>query len=170
MTEATKLAWLAGLLDGEGSVGAHRCAKGGIVGNVQLAMTCGRTVGVVRDILLELGVKAVAHHHQERDPEKHRDAFYLRVSRLLDVVTLCEAIIPYAVTKRAHLELLLAFAQSRLVGRRIDAQGRVAKRSYRPYTDREVELQDHGSRVDVVVSDGGAMDGSKLLLWRRPAP
>lgn len=139
--DVARVAWLAGLLDGEGSVGAHRTERGQIVGNVQLAMTCSRTVGVVRELLLELGIKAVMHHHQERDPERHRDAFYLRVSRLVDVVTLCQAIIPHAITKRPHLELLLAFAQSRLAGQRIDASGRVANRAFRPYNDREVALQ-----------------------------
>lgn len=110
-------------------------------GCIQMSMTCAHTVGAVRALLFEMGITAVAHHHQERDPAKHRDAYYWRVSRVADVVSLCRSVLPYAVTKKRHLELLLEFAEGRLGGQTIDAIGRISSRNRKPFTAGEWEIQ-----------------------------
>lgn len=141
MTLELRTAWLAGLVDGEGSVGAHRTARGQITGSIQMSNTCQRTMVQARAVILELGITAVSHHHQERDPTRHQDAYYWRVSRVADLVRLCRALIPYSVTKRPQLELLLALAESRVDGQALDTGGRIASRSRKPYSDHEKALQ-----------------------------
>lgn len=114
---------------------------------------------------MQIGIQAVAHHHQERDPAKHRDAHYWRVS-LVDMVKLCRAILPYAVTKRRHLELLLQFVLSRLEGQPLDPIGRVASRSRKPYTAEEASIYERLRQLNL----RGPADSARLRKSRvRPA-
>lgn len=153
MTEQTKVAWLAGLVDGEGSVGIHKTGRGQMVACIQMSNTCELTMSVARQALADIGITAVAHHHQERDPTKHRDAHYWRVSRVADVVKLCLALMPYSVTKQHQLTLLSQFAESMVGEQVLDAIGRISSRSRKPYTEVERELQ---RRVSILNLRGAA--------------
>ena len=141
-------AWLAGLMDGEGSIGIrieHKPERPArpyyLVAAVQMSMTCKRSVMAAIDVLRELGVKGAAYTYVEKDPTKHLDAWALRVHRLVDIQLLAEAMLPHAVTKRAQWKLAHEYATSRLAGVSIDATGRVVRGGKsKAYTSREVEI------------------------------
>lgn len=140
------LAWLAGLWDGEGSIGIS-CTKGSrglyLAIGVQLEMTCDRTVARVAEVCDAIGVTAKTYSYRERDPSKHLDSHYLRVNRLGDALCLARALVPYAVTKRQQWELMIEYVESRIGGRALDASGRVPRggnKLPREFSPREIEI------------------------------
>lgn len=144
-----RTAWLAGLLDGEGSVGITitACTRGGkrayrLVAMVQVSMTCKHTIDEVISVMHAIGVRASRYSYREKDPTKHKDAHYVHVGRLLDIRTLGEAVAPFSVTKRKHWELMLVYARSRLSRAKIDALGRVVRGGHLRdvYTENEIAI------------------------------
>jgi hypothetical protein len=138
---ATEVAWLAGLWDGEGSIGlgtqtartwrgerVEGIPKGSLVIRVQLSMTCERTILRAAEVISAIGAKALGYSYREKKPDKHQDAFYLRVNRLLDAQAMARAVEPFAVTKQEHWRVLLRFLALRLDQATIDQLGRVSSR------------------------------------------
>lgn len=140
----TEVAWLAGLWDGEGSVGfvATSGKSHTITPTIQLSMTCGETVQkACRIVEAVTGYGTAAYCYRERKTE-HRDAHYLRVrGGAAAVLSLGRAMLPYAVTKRRAWEIVLEFTESRIDLNGVDATGRLRRGGRKvAYTPREIEL------------------------------
>jgi hypothetical protein len=166
-------AWLAGLWDGEGSIGLgaqnKRNGRGeriegratSIMVRLQLCMTCERTIRHAGNVLVALGARGLAYTYQEKKPEKHQDAFHLRVNRMIDAILMAEAVMPYAVTKREHWQVLLRFLKLRLDQATIDALGRVSSRGYgrawTAYGPEEWECYDELHRLNKRGFGGGRL-------------
>lgn len=138
-----RAAWLAGLIDGEGSVGVAMRSKGArLEPAIQLSMTCERTVRRAQEVMEELGVTGALYSYREKDPTKHLDAHTLHITRIADVQRLAIHLIPFAVTKRAQWELIAEFCSSRLVHRGVDSHGKIRRggRSIPGYSPREVDI------------------------------
>jgi hypothetical protein len=140
MTE-TKLAWLAGLFDGEGSIGISRHSPAGSWrALVQMSMTSRETIEETIRILREMGITAIGYTYQERDAVNHQDAHYLRVARLADIDRLAKAMLAYSVTKKCHWAVMLAFTTSRLQLSEVGSDGRLrrggdVRTMAKPFTD-----------------------------------
>lgn len=106
---AGRVAWLAGLWDGEGSIGVNDDGRGRMRPRLQMSMASKPTIDTVIDVLAEIGVTGAGYTYQERDPEKHQDAHYLRVGRREDVRKVADALLPHAVTKAEHWRTMLAW-------------------------------------------------------------
>jgi hypothetical protein len=157
VSEELRVAWLAGLLDGEGSIGCsiqHRPERSGrawrIGVAVQMSITHVETIDAALAVLAMIGVKGAGYSYQERDPERHLDAHYLRVTRLVDISLLARRILPHAITKRHQWALILEFTESRLLGAYIDEHGRVQRGGLpsRPFNTREVEIAQELRRLN----------------------
>jgi len=149
-----KIAWLAGLWDGEGSIGISG-TKDRMAANAQMCMTCERTIKTAIDTMKELGIRAIGYTYQERDTVKHRDACYIRVNRMNDIRILASEMVKYSVTKLEHWKIISEFVTSRLEHARLDDGGRVitggvtvGKTSWKPYTERERNLQIRISEIN----------------------
>lgn len=107
------MAWLAGFWDGEGSVGLVKQNK---TRNLvcQLSHTEYGSVKRVLEILESEKVNGRGYTYQERDPLKHRDAHYIRVSGVANILKFSEIMIPFAVTKKRHWEIAIEWAESRI--------------------------------------------------------
>jgi LAGLIDADG-like domain len=143
--EQFELGWLAGLFDGEGSVGIQlNTGAKSMRPSLQMSMTCERTIRHAGNLCLKAGVRAAGYTYQEKKPEKHRDAVYLRIIRLRDILVLSEALLPYAITKRDHWSLMIDFCRLRLEGTTLNEDGQVVrggnKKWWKPYTEREWEI------------------------------
>lgn len=144
----TELAWLAGWWDGEGSIGIfiqrqpQRNSHFGLRTSIQASTCDEESVTQIGRIVKGLGVQSFAYTYNEKHPERHRDAFYIRLHRLTDILIVAPRLLPYAVTKKRQWELILEFAQSRMEGRAVDAKGNVKRggNTYWPYIRREVEI------------------------------
>lgn len=142
MPTVAELAWLAGYLDGEGSVGIAR-NKNTMIPVVQLSTTCPRAAERVQDIMEPIIGRVPSYTYEERDPAKHRDAIYLRATGMRRVKPLAEAMIPYAVTKLPNWQLILEFVNIRLERFGVDEKGNIKRGGNhleRGYGERETEI------------------------------
>lgn len=141
----TSLAWLAGLWDGEGSVGLNYQGKG-LTSRVQICMTDSETIIKAQSILIELGVRGLGYIYQEKQPW-HKPAHHLRINRAWDQRIMARALVPYAVTKRRQWEALLTFLERRLDGVKIDDLGRVVRggspKWWKPYVAEDWLTAEH---------------------------
>ena len=144
----TRLAWLAGLLDGEGSIGISiytlKDGRINVKAAVQMSITHKRTMEVAIALIHDLGLTAWGYTYQEKKPKKHKPSHHLRVNRLADIQTLARALLPYSVTKRLQWQLISEYCVERLEGVELDAQGRMVRGGTRkkPYTLRDLSLID----------------------------
>jgi hypothetical protein len=108
-----ELAWLAGFWDGEGSIGLSR--KDGCMSLVaQLSHTEADTVRHVLYLIDGAGIRGRGYTYQERDPTKHRDAHYIRITGTANVLQFARLMLQYAVTKRRHWEIAIVWAERRI--------------------------------------------------------
>ncbi len=145
MTTVRDVAWLAGLMDGEGSVGfvvESRRARS-ISPVVQLSMTCLPTVKRAGQIVDEItGRGTTAYSYRERN-DRHKDSHYLRMrGGVTAILTLGRALVDDSTTKRKHWELVIEFCESRITLCGVDDSGRLRRGGHKkvPYTQRELDI------------------------------
>jgi len=135
----TDIAWLAGLWDGEGSVGLTVSGTTFIVQS-QISMTCGATIRRASDLLLGLKVGHTYLLAGETQKAWYKPAHRLYVSQMRNSETIATALRPYSVTKAQNWDLILEWIRSRVEsGGGYDAAGRVRRRST-AYTPEQVAL------------------------------
>jgi hypothetical protein len=135
--------WLAGLWDGEGSVGIVRCLinkKRNVALNptVQMSMTCLPTIARALRVMELIGVEGRGYTYQERK-EVFKDAHYIRVSGMGRIKVLAEALSPWSVTKTKQWLLLLSFLNRRIsLAGGFSASGKLRRRGgSNPYTSED---------------------------------
>lgn len=150
ITEMDK-AWMAGIYDGEGSVGINRQKKRGhstaegfvYFPQVQIQMTHVPTIEHVVDLLKGLDCAAVAYHWAEKKAH-HKDACGIRVTKTGYVLAMANALLPYAVTKRQQWLYIKEFAELRIERVGLLPSGDLKRGGrqgwWTPYSEREVEL------------------------------
>ncbi|WP_329368767.1 hypothetical protein OG896_24650 [Streptomyces sp. NBC_00669] len=150
MTHETDIAWLAGLWDGEGSVGISRYQRPGnvnavITPQVQIQMTHERTVAKTVEVLQAIGLTTAKHTWHERKAH-HKDIWGYNITRTGYVLAMADALLPYTVTKIENWTLIKEFCELRIARVGLDDQGRLKKGGrqgwWTPYSDRELELAD----------------------------
>lgn len=110
----TKLAWLAGLFDGEGTVGFYKARRrnGGFAYEKYLCINCGdtRIVFHASEILSELVGHPIIAYPDYR-PSRLRPSVYWKVSvrRQNDIQQVLTYLTPYLVGKKTEALLLLNF-------------------------------------------------------------
>ena len=125
--QQNKLAWLAGFWDGEGSIGFTKNGTTFIL-NCQLSHTEIESVRHILAILKECGISGRGYTYQERDPEKHRDAHYIRVTGINNVRQFAKLMVKHAITKKRHWEIAIQWADSRIaVAGGIDSKGHLRR-------------------------------------------
>lgn len=140
----TDLAWLAGVIDGEGTIGMIKrkvYAKGKYQYDARfsVANTNAEVMHHVIQIIRSLGVEP---YICQREPSKdhHKSAVQVDLRRMAKVRTVLVAILPYLVCKKAQAEILLAF-----IDRRLSHQERGKNN---PYTDTDMNDIDMLSRLN----------------------
>lgn len=114
----TRLSWLAGIIDGEGSIIINRRStkyKNGFVYAccVFVGNTDKRMIDLVSSVLGEIGVKACPTIYQSKT--KCWNVMYnITVSKRSEIVRLLQHIYPYLITKRDRANLMLRWCNSRL--------------------------------------------------------
>lgn len=142
------LAWLAGLLDGEGSVGASLCHKPerarpwSIRPAIQMSITVFSAIERAVAICDDIGVTAATYTYIEKVPAKQLPYWRFAVMRLADIRILAREMLPYSIVKQQHFEVILALVESRLANVELDDRGRIRRGGTRanPYTAEQVEL------------------------------
>lgn len=103
---SVQLAWLAGVIDGEGTVGVYGGGESCSV-YVSIANQDPNLVETAAHIIKALGVGVWVKRYE-------RPIWYVRVQGLKRLKTFLPMIIPYLTSRKQEAELLLAFVEQRL--------------------------------------------------------
>jgi hypothetical protein len=113
------LAWLAGIWDGEGTIGIYRYArikngKWSYCGRLTLSNTSILMIDEIVRIMNLLDIKVDIWREKKSRKINHKKAIHLTVNRIESVKKVCELLIPYLIVKKDRAELLVKFLNSRL--------------------------------------------------------
>lgn len=109
-----QLAWLAGIIDGEGSIILSRQRNNYMNTALVITNTNIEILNKVEKIYSELGINP--HWHKIKSNKKqHSDCFHLMVTRLKEINTILKAILPYLIGKRAQAETFIRYAERRII-------------------------------------------------------
>lgn len=140
-----ELGWIAGILDGEGSIGIIR--RKAPSGNftyfpcVQMTTTSRKTAEEVVRLVDAIGIKGRSYLYNEKKPEKHKPSYHIRTVRLVDVLLLCKTIGPFSIEKKDQWEVVERFCKSRIGTRETLPSGRLSLKGPQiHYTEKEKEL------------------------------
>jgi len=107
-----RIAWLAGIADGEGSFfltatkrqNGQPCVKYSFaVGNTNLPL-----ILEAKQIVEKITGHQLRYHMMKLTP-RHKQGYLLQVTSIRDLVPLCQALMPYLIAKRQQCELMLQF-------------------------------------------------------------
>lgn len=141
----TDLAWFAGIIDGEGSIGIGRSSPSkynGViyVAQVQLVNCEKKLMDHAEKILNDMGLsKRICTSHRERNGYIGVE-YYLNIQRQADVKLVLETIYPYLISKKPQAEIVLEFVNERIAAKhRVVAHGGKYQKTYTGNEDRYVE-------------------------------
>lgn len=148
---ATELAWLAGLWDGEGSVGINgsgRFSKANnspvIAAQIQLQMTHVLTVMRAVEILKMLSAGRVISYHWAKKKAHQKDACGFTIGKTVQVRDIARALTPFAVTKAEQWALVREFCELRIARQGLSKNGDLIRGGgpgwWKPYGERELEI------------------------------
>lgn len=139
-------AWLAGLWDGEGSVGVTFDRTSGrmiLIPQIQMSHTHLPTVEQAIEVFGKIGVHAIHHTVQEK-ARHHKDSYHVGFGRTVLVVLAADALLPYAVTKIEQWTLVRELCLLRIERQGVTAKGNLRRGGgpgrLKPYTAREIEI------------------------------
>jgi len=131
----TELAWLGGIIDGEGSIGINgrRNGKFNLCPVMQLSNTSPNMINKVISIFERMGIKHyIQTHHLSYANPNHQDIYKVIIGRLSQMKLFLEAVIPYLVVKDGQAKMTLRFVNSRLSN-----GARPGNPNFCPYTEEE---------------------------------
>ena len=111
----TELAWLAGFIDGEGSILLHKDVRKGRVDyrpRVSWANTDPAVIDHADTILRKLGIRALLYEQDRAEWKKI--VLHAQLCRFAQIEVLLTALMPYLVGKRAKASLLLKWTRDRI--------------------------------------------------------
>lgn len=161
------LAWLAGIIDGEGAVAITRHVDGDSIHYstyIDIGMSHQETLKRVASILESIGITDVLARRQAPQSINNQVMFGVRVTRLSAIRTLCEAVLPLSTTKQKHLTEMLHYVERRLDGVTLNEEGRIAAGpGYRkPYTEDDARSYATLKRLN---SRGSERDPINSIEW-----
>lgn len=123
-----KLAWLAGIWDGEGSITIFSHIEKD--GRRKLCPTIGvanTDIKIIAEIIKILDKHNIRLHLQARRGYKkeHSDCYSLITRNMTKIKAFLELLLPYLISKKPQAEILLRFVNSRL--------GKIQKNGKKPY-------------------------------------
>lgn len=139
-----ELSWLAGILDGEGSIGISRLMSHRknptMTPRISLGNTNPKIIAEVRRIFKKIPVTCFIEKRQQTLGKNWKAAEVLQISHIQGAQDILKAVTPYLIGKKLQAEILLSFVDSRMriyksIGRAPGSGGRGT-----PYTDNEREL------------------------------
>lgn len=109
------LGWLAGIIDGEGSIGIYRKTRGKssiFSACVRISNTSPEMIQRIVEIFDDLSIGT--HVGEHRGVKSTKPYWQVSVWRMTEIKKLIELLLPYLVAKLAHARLVLRFVNRRL--------------------------------------------------------
>ena len=130
-----ELAWLAGIVDGEGSITMGVCNKrSAFTPRVTIANSDIRMVIKIVELALSLGCNVYVNKKGLSHMAK-RDVWAVQINKFDSVVKFLEAVIPYMITKKEIAIAMVKFLKLRITKLHISCNNEGRK-----YTDDEIEI------------------------------
>lgn len=107
------IAWLAGFMDGEGTITITIDGHNRLGPQISVANTCFRVMENVERILKGLDVPYYIHTYTPENP-KHKASCHIRVMRLNAAKDFINKLLPHLRAKDSQARLVLRFVESRL--------------------------------------------------------
>lgn len=113
------IAWLAGIIDGEGSIlickNGHKGSYHGSNMSVQfyITNTCSNIISKSQQVINDIGVNCRIYTKQYKGANKWKDCFRIDVNKFSQLKVLLEAVLPFLVSKKGQAEIVLRFIDSR---------------------------------------------------------
>ena len=108
MISQTQIAWLTGIIDGEGCITAKMPSRSSIAFRLTIESVSESMMRSVMEILDGLDIKYWENPPISR-PNSTRPSFRVYIQRKDDLRRLCNHVLPYSVVKRAELELVKTY-------------------------------------------------------------
>lgn len=110
MSEKTKFAYLAGIIDGEGclSIGAGRRQKWGVINYNSIVSVANTDIGLIKWLHTNFGGNFFDGKQQRPNNKKH---YIWRVLKRKEIEILLLAVLPYLIVKRNQAIVLLEFVR-----------------------------------------------------------
>jgi len=108
MVKATDIAWLSGIIDGEGCVYARQISVRGLTFRITIEAVSETMIDKVREILNQCNVEYRIEPPIWRE-RSTRFAHRLKVDKKQAVYKLCNLILPYSVVKKSELVLIKSY-------------------------------------------------------------
>lgn len=108
MVAATDLAWLSGIIDGEGCITARQNSIRSLGFRVTIEAVSTVMMGKVREVLHQCDVEYRTEGPMWRE-RSTRPSYRVRVDKKQAVKRLCDLILPYSVVKKAELVLIKSY-------------------------------------------------------------
>jgi len=105
---ATDIAWLSGILDGEGCVTAQQNSIRSLTFRVTIESVSAAMIDKVCDVLRQAGVEYRTEGPMWRE-RSTRPSHRVRVDKKQAVYQLCNLVLPYSVVKKAELTLIKTY-------------------------------------------------------------
>jgi len=134
-----KLAWLAGLWDGEGSITAFRHKEKG--GNIKIKpclVLTNTNVELINEAVKILDTLDIRMHVIDYTRPKSKRIYQLTTSKLSNLKKFCHVLTPYLIGKKAQAELLARYVDARLS--RIESGNGWNQNT--KYSDEELSMQE----------------------------
>ncbi len=116
--KATELAWLAGMIDGEGSVTIFKHQeKGGqikLCPTIIITNTHEETIATCLNILDRLGTSFHVFERKPKNPKKHKKSIQISTRNMRYIKIVLQAVLPYLVTKKAQAQMTLRYVTKNL--------------------------------------------------------
>lgn len=112
MLRERDIAWLAGVIDGEGCFLMNRSynCKTSIIAYIAIQMTHRETMDRVAEMFSELAGREIKVRTGKRQP-KHRNIYGVRAEARRDVLAICRALEPHLLTKWFECTLMRAYLE-----------------------------------------------------------
>ena len=141
-----ELSWLAGILDGEGSIGISRLMSHRryptLSPRISIGNTNSKIVDEVRRIFKKIPVTCFIEKRQQTPGKNWKAATVLQISHSQGVYDLLTVITPYLIGKKLQAKILVSFLCSRIksynkIGRKLGSTGKGI-----PYSEKEINADD----------------------------
>ncbi|MFA6385939.1 MAG: hypothetical protein WCW29_04310 [Candidatus Paceibacterota bacterium] len=136
--------WLAGILDGEGSIGISRLMSHRknptLTPRISIGNTNMKIINHVREILEKIPITMFIEKCQKVENKNWKQASVIQISHIIGVKKLLDVVTPFLIGKREQAEILLSFVNSRI--KIYKSLNRIPGNGGRgtPYTDEEIKL------------------------------
>ena len=143
MEHETNLAWLAGIMEGEGTFSIYHQKRSNtdsdqLRATISLTNTDPYLINKAYEIFKAIGIEMHIHEYKNKKGST-RPVYDMQTAKQTDVKTACEALLPYLFgEKKAKAEMLLRFVTKRLtkLGENRDTrQGRYDEEDWQQFHD-----------------------------------